>query len=83
MNFPVSYKTVFVLDHGPNFAGSCGQSMEFDIFTKTRQPGIIPLAPLSKTLWTCSLEAAIEYCRIVFDIFPKEKLVSINVNCNL
>ena len=77
MAFPVSHKTAFVLDHGPNFAGSCHQSMEFDIFTKTRQPGIIPLAPLSKTLWTCSVEAAIEYCRIVWDIFPKEKLVSI------
>ncbi|PRD20101.1 UNVERIFIED_CONTAM: asun [Trichonephila clavipes] len=49
--------------------------MEFDIFTKTRQPGIIPLAPLSKSLWTCSVEAAIEYCRIVWDIFPTEKLI--------
>lgn len=75
MAFPVSHKTVFVLDHGPNFSGPCHQSMEFDIFTKTRQPGIIPLAPLSKTLWTCSVEAAIEYCRIVWDIFPVEKLV--------
>ncbi|GFU07392.1 integrator complex subunit 13 [Nephila pilipes] len=75
MAFPVSHKTIFVLDHGPNFLGSCHQNMEFDIFTKTRQPGIIPLAPLSKSLWTCSVEAAIEYCRIVWDIFPTEKLI--------
>ncbi|KAF8766812.1 integrator complex subunit 13-like isoform X1 [Argiope bruennichi] len=75
MTFPVSHKTIFVLDHGPNFLGSCYQNMEFDIFTKTRQPGIIPLAPLSKSLWTCSVEAAIEYCRIVWDIFPTEKLI--------
>ncbi|KAG8176539.1 hypothetical protein JTE90_014884 [Oedothorax gibbosus] len=75
MAFPVSHKTVFVLDHGPSFLNSCHQTMEFDIFTKTRQPGIIPLAPLSKSLWTCSVEAAIEYCRIVWDIFPTEKLI--------
>ncbi|XP_015924548.1 integrator complex subunit 13 isoform X2 [Parasteatoda tepidariorum] len=75
MAYPVSHKTVFVLDHGPNFMGSCQQNMEFDIFTKTRQPGITPLAPLSKSLWTCSVEAAIEYCRIVWDIFPTDKLI--------
>lgn len=75
MSFPVSHKTVFVLDHGPSFSGSCQQPIEFDIFTKTRQPGIIPLAPITKSLWTCSVEAAIEYCRIVWDIFPTEKLI--------
>lgn len=75
MTYPISHKTIFVLDHGPNFLGPCHQNMEFDIFTKTRQPGIIPLAPLSKSLWTCSVEAAIEYCRIVWDIFPTEKLI--------
>ncbi|XP_035212649.1 integrator complex subunit 13-like isoform X2 [Stegodyphus dumicola] len=82
MSFPVSHKTIFVLDHGPNFLGSCHQNMEFDIFTKTRQPGIIPLAPLSKSLWTCSVEAAIEYCRIVWDIFPTEKLIRFIVSDN-
>ncbi|GIY08577.1 hypothetical protein CDAR_432931 [Caerostris darwini] len=82
MTFPVSHKTIFVLDHGPIFLGSCQQNMEFDIFTKTRQPGIIPLAPLSKSLWTCSVEAAIEYCRIVWDIFPTEKLIRFIVSDN-
>ncbi|XP_064471244.1 integrator complex subunit 13-like [Ornithodoros turicata] len=75
MTFPASHKTVFVLDHSPYFLTSCQQHIEFDIFTKTRQPGIIPLAPISKSLWTCSVEAAIEYCRVVWDIFPANKLV--------
>ncbi|EEC17319.1 conserved hypothetical protein [Ixodes scapularis] len=75
MTFPASHKTVFVLDHSPYFLMSCQQLIEFDIFTKTRQPGIIPLAPISKSLWTCSVEAAIEYCRVVWDIFPTNKLI--------
>lgn len=29
----------------------------------------------SKTLWTCSVEAAMEYCRIVWDLFPRRKLI--------
>ncbi|XP_054708924.1 integrator complex subunit 13-like [Uloborus diversus] len=82
MSFPVSHKTIFVLDHSANFFGPCHQNMEFDIFTKTRQPGIIPLAPLSKSLWTCSVEAALEYCRIVWDIFPSEKLIRFIVSDN-
>lgn len=75
MTFPASHKTVFVLDHSPYFLTSCQQHIEFDIFTKTRQPGIIPLAPISKSLWTCSVEAAFEYCRIVWDVFPTNKLI--------
>ncbi|UYV79829.1 hypothetical protein LAZ67_18000851 [Cordylochernes scorpioides] len=77
MTFPTSHKTVFVLDHSPDFLASCEQHMDFDIFTKTRQPGVIPLAPISKSLWTCTLEAALEYCRIVWDIYPTSKLSSV------
>lgn len=80
MTFPASHKTVFVLDHSPFFFTSCQQHIEFDIFTKTRQPGIIPLSPISKSLWTCSVEAAIEYCRVVWDIFPTNKLIRFVVN---
>lgn len=75
MTFPVSHKTVFVLDHSPYFLESCRQQMEFDVFTQKRQPGIIPLAPITKSMWTCSVEGAVEYCRIVWDIYPKDRLV--------
>ena len=27
---------------------------------------------LVKSLWTCSLESVVEYCRIVFDLFPDQ-----------
>ncbi|XP_071448707.1 integrator complex subunit 13 [Hetaerina americana] len=40
----------------------------------------IPLAPISKSLWTCCVEAAVEYCRIVWDIFPQGKLIRFVVN---
>lgn len=30
---------------------------------------------LSKSLWTCAVESSIEYCRIVWDLFPGKKHV--------
>ncbi|XP_067129120.1 integrator complex subunit 13 [Centruroides vittatus] len=82
MSYPTSHKTIFVLDHSPQFHSSCKQTVEFDIFTKTRQPGIIPLAPIAKSLWTCAVEAAIEYCRIVWDIYPTGKLIQFIISDN-
>ncbi|XP_067005388.1 integrator complex subunit 13 [Anabrus simplex] len=72
--YPSNHKTVFVLDHTPYFGISCECQIEFD-FSKSRSPGFIPLAPISKSLWTCSVEAAVEYCRIVWDLFPQGKLI--------
>ncbi|KAJ9581248.1 hypothetical protein L9F63_023574 [Diploptera punctata] len=72
--YPSNHKTVFVLDHTQYFGISCDFMMEFD-FSKSRGPAFIPLAPISKSLWTCSVEAAIEYCRIVWDLFPQGKLI--------
>ncbi|XP_046670533.1 integrator complex subunit 13 [Homalodisca vitripennis] len=68
--YPPSHKTVFVLDHTPYFGISSEELLEFD-FTKARGPGFIPLAPIVKSLWTCIVEAALEYCRAVWDIFPQ------------
>ena len=77
MTFPHSHKTIVILDHSPYFAESSNQSIDFDIFNKSRGvPGMIPLAPITKSLWTCNVEASLEYCRIVWDIFPTKKLVS-------
>lgn len=73
--FPANHKTVFVLDHTPYFGISCENALEFE-FMKGRTPSFIPMTPISKTLWTSSLESAIEYCRIVWDLFPTGKLVS-------
>ncbi|KAG8438568.1 hypothetical protein GDO86_004944 [Hymenochirus boettgeri] len=78
--FSESHKTVFVVDHCPYMAESCRQHVEFDMLTKNRAQGIIPLAPISKSLWTCAVEASMEYCRIMYDIFPFKKLVNFIVS---
>lgn len=74
--FSVSHKTVFVVDHCPYMAESSRQQVECDVLTKSRAQGVIPLAPVSKSLWTCAVECSMEYCRILYDIYPKDKLVS-------
>ncbi|CAJ1054919.1 integrator complex subunit 13 [Xyrichtys novacula] len=74
--FSVSHKTVFVVDHCPYMAESSRQQVECDVLTKSRAHGVIPLAPVSKSLWTCAVECSMEYCRILYDIYPKDKLVN-------
>lgn len=74
--FSVSHKTVFVVDHCPYMAESSRQQVECDVVTKSRAQGLIPLAPVSKSLWTCAVECSMEYCRILYDIYPRDKLVS-------
>nr|XP_006001765.1 PREDICTED: protein asunder homolog isoform X1 [Latimeria chalumnae]XP_006001766.1 PREDICTED: protein asunder homolog isoform X1 [Latimeria chalumnae] len=78
--FSESHKTVFIVDHCPYMAESCRQHVEFDMLTKNRTQGIIPLAAISKSLWTCAVESAMEYCRIMYDIFPAKKLVNFIVS---
>lgn len=75
--FSVSHKTAFVVDHCPYMAESSRQVIECDMLTKSRTQGVIPLAPVSKSLWTCAIECSMEYCRILFDIYPTHKLVSV------
>lgn len=70
MAFPFNHKTVFVLDHSPSFHVPC-EKIEFDL-QKSRSAAT---EPLFKSLWTCSVESVLEYCRIVWDIFPKEKFI--------
>lgn len=72
--FPANHKTIFVLDHTPYFGISSESLIEFE-FLKSRTPGFIPMNPISKSLWTCSVESTIEYSRIVWDLFPQGKLV--------
>ena len=44
--------------------------MDYDVGRRTGQ-GFISLSPVTKTVWTSSVEAMSEYCRIVWDIFPR------------
>lgn len=74
--FSVAHKTVFVVDHCPYMSESSRQQVECDVLTKSRTQGVIPLAPVSKSLWTCAVECSMEYCRILYDIYPKDKLIN-------
>lgn len=77
MSFPSSHKTVIVLDRSPHFGQSSKQAVEYDILSKCRSPGLIPAAPIYKSLWTSCVESVIEYMRIVYDIFPTQKLIRV------
>uniref|UniRef100_A0A8C1LCJ1 Integrator complex subunit 13 n=1 Tax=Cyprinus carpio TaxID=7962 RepID=A0A8C1LCJ1_CYPCA len=77
--FSVSHKTAFVVDHCPYMAESSRQLIECDMLTKSRSQGVIPLAPVSKSLWTCAIECSMEYCRILFDVYPTWKLSNLNI----
>ena len=64
-------RTVIVLDHSSRFRVLSKQHIDFDGGGK-KGKGRGSTSPVFKTAWTCSIEAAIEYCRIVYDIFPTE-----------
>ncbi|XP_049532145.1 protein asunder [Anopheles darlingi] len=66
----INHKTVFVLDHTPYFGISCESPIDCD-FIKSK----LPIPPISKSLWTCAVEASVEYCRIAYDLFPAGKLI--------
>lgn len=76
MAYPHAHKTVILLDHSSYFASSSQYSIDID--NARSKVGFIPLAPITKSLWTCNLEAVMEYCRIVYDLFGSERLVSID-----
>lgn len=65
----LNHKTLFVLDHTPYFGISCGApGVELDAKHQ-------PVPPICKSLWTLSVESSVEYCRIVWDLFPTGKLI--------
>lgn len=81
--FERNQKTIFVLDHTRYFSISSEQyiSMDYlkgkplsDTSTAGGNAGVGG-TQLSKSLWTCAVESSIEYCRIVWDLFPGKKHV--------
>lgn len=60
-------KTVFVLDHTPYFGISGEDPFYLDLKTGK--------VTVKKSLWTSSVESSIEYCRIIWDLFPTGKLI--------
>lgn len=76
--FPISHKSVFVLDEAPSFVQTaCQEELDFDAACKSRPLGLPSMAPISKSLWTCAVEGVAEYCRIIWDLYPNgERLIS-------
>ena len=81
VNTPLNHKTIFIFDHSNCFAANCGQTFEFDISTKSKPSSQSQnqsqqkINPLTKSLWTCTVEAALEFARVVYDLFPENKLI--------
>ncbi|XP_060858444.1 integrator complex subunit 13-like [Metopolophium dirhodum] len=73
--FPANHKTTFVVDHTPNFGLTSDSHIKM-VFTKQPFDGIPPVT-IYKSIWTCSIEAVLEYCRIVWDLFPEGKLIRV------
>ena len=79
MTYPTNHKLVLMLDKRTRMLKSSECAVDIEAASKQRSnvgPSIIPMAPLYKTLWTCNVEASVEFCRVVFDLFPNKKLVS-------
>ena len=62
----------------------CGQSISFDLTPGGKggggkgSGGAGPTRQhISKSLWTCCVEAVCDYCRIVFDLFPNQYQVCV------
>lgn len=84
---PLNHKTIFVLDHSGHFALSSEQPIEFDAPVKPKAatsaaaapPPTQKLNPLTKCLWSCNIEALLEFSRIVYDLHPQDKLIRLMV----
>jgi hypothetical protein len=82
LNIPINHKTIFLFDHCNHFSNSCGQTYEYDVSKNSAKQNMATnmlnmhkLNPLNKSLWTVNIEAALEFSRIVYDLFPEDKLI--------
>ena len=93
LNIPINHKTIFLFDHSNYFANNSNSLTEFDVASKkpaashqSQGTNSQKFEPLNKSLWTCCIEAAFEYARIVYDLFPDSKLIRMvvtKVDCAL
>ena len=72
-------KTVIILDRHPYFLQSSNHKIDFETFQKNKT-SISPIPTIFKSLWTCNVEAVLQYIRIVYDLFPFNKLLYLIVN---
>lgn len=70
-------ETCIVVDRSSKFLETSGSKLDIEQNSKSRG-SLSFLSDLYKTTWTCIVEGVVEYCRIVYDIFPPSFKV-----CNL
>ncbi len=68
-------KTVMVVAANHLSSVSCGETVSFDL-SLGKAKGVASTKTISKSLWTCCVEAVTEYCRIIFDLFPDQYQVT-------
>ncbi len=65
-------KTVIVLAANALSSSECGQGIAFEVTGAGRGSKSSASKIITKTIWSCCVESVLEYCRIVFDLFPDE-----------
>lgn len=65
-------KTVFVLNHTSYFSTPSADELVLECGTKSSLRAV-----LRRSLWSITIDAVLQYCRIVFDIFSREKPISL------
>ena len=53
-------------------SSDCGHSISFDVTQSGRGAKSSASKIITKTIWSCCVEAVLEYCRVVFDLFPDQ-----------
>jgi hypothetical protein len=73
-------KTTVILDRRPVFSSYSKVSVDLDggsasTKAKGNSKSSAQGLPIYKSIWTCMVEASVEYCRVVYDLFPSQNLV--------
>jgi hypothetical protein len=86
-DIPINHKTIILFDHIHYLSNNCGQQIELDNLlnkqgkqSTSTNPNQSQINNINKNLWTSCIESALEFSRIVFDLFPEnEKLIRLMV----
>lgn len=71
-------KTVLVVVGNNLSALPCGQSIALELSQGGKAgKGSAGMKSIPRSVWTCSVEAVSEYCRVVLDLFPDQYQVCV------
>ena len=71
-------KTIVILERKAVFSSYSKLSVDLDGASskaKGSSKSTTQGLPVYKSIWTCMVEASVEYCRVVYDLFPSYNLV--------